>query len=133
MIAVRALRREKTTAKSNFTNPTSPVRMEVGIFRVFAMESSSNSSPAAEDANEDYRSGLQVETSEKTKEEDAVLQDALEVNIERTASEAKKCHELKDVVQVNLWSKYGQYDITTVMHEAEKRCDEMENLTVEST
>lgn len=51
----------------------------------------------------DSKTGLQVKASGKTKEEDAVLQETLEADAERTAIEAEeKFHELRDVVQVNL-------------------------------
>lgn len=84
------------------------------------------------DANNDYKSGLLAKTRKEEKE--ACLGEQQESDIKRTTNEAEaRFKEVRDVVQVNLWSRYGQQKLTAAILEAEKCGDVPSNLPVDST
>lgn len=74
-----------------------------------------------------------AEATEK-KEEEVGLGEQLEGDIERTVDEAEtKFQEVNPIIQKNLWSRYGEEEITAAILVAEKSADVAGNLPVQST
>ena len=134
---VKQLKKERTAAKSTFTGQANFLRkgadsmVEAELREEFAELSYCRK--IVLEANDDYKTGLLAE-SQESEEEDAVLEEKEELDVERTANEAEaRFGEVRRIVQTNLWSRYGQYAITTAITEGEKACGRAEKLPVEST
>lgn len=87
------------------------------------------------DANDKYRSGLLAEAAkEEEKDEESWLEERLEGNILKTADEAEaKFKEVSQIIQMNLWSRYGREEITGATLMAESSVHATADLPVEST
>ncbi len=82
--------------------------------------------------NEDYRTGLLAEIEADESKDETVLSVQQDIDIEKTASECDvKFNEVQEIVQGNLWSRYGLHEVTGAISVAEKTCDEYENYEVQ--
>ena len=134
---VKQLQKERTTVISTFTRQANFLSkgadsmVEAELREEFAQLSYCRK--IVLEANDDYKTGLLAE-SQESEEEDAVLEEKEELDVEGTANEAEaRFGEVRRIVQTNLWSRYGQYAITTAIIEGEKACGQAEKLPVEST
>ncbi|XP_078789161.1 uncharacterized protein LOC144984490 [Oryzias latipes] len=81
------------------------------------------------ESNDEYKVGLLFETTEEESED--ILEKALDYDIEKTAVDAEeKFKEVKEIVQKNLWSRYGQYEIEASILEAEKNAEAASGLPI---
>ena len=117
----KQLKKERTAAKSTFTGQANFLSkgadsmVEAELREEFAELSYCRK--IVLEANDDYKTGLLAE-SQEPEEEDAVLEEKEELDVERTANEAEaRFGEVRRIVQTNLWSRYGQYAITTAIIE----------------
>ena len=73
----------------------------------------------------------QKKTWERWSEKEEALAKQEEGDIERTANEAEaRLEEMRGLIQANLWSKYGQYELITAIEEASEQAG---NVPVEGT
>ena len=132
---VTQLKKERTTAKSSFTKQANCIiRGARSMLEAELKEEFTKLSDCFRkclEANDDYKTGLLADIK-KTKEEE-VLGEQQESDIERTANEAEtKYEEIRDIVQTNLWSRYGKSKLEISIFEAEKACDKANNVPIES-
>ena len=133
--SVKELKKERTTAKSSFTRQANFIAREASSMLQEELKEEftklSDCFRKLLDANDNYRIGLEADI--KSEDEEANLDEKQEEDIERTEREAEtKLKEIKDIVQTNLWSRYGKNDLETAIFEAEKANDKAETLPVES-
>ncbi len=82
--------------------------------------------------NEDYRTGLLAEIEADESKDETVLSVQQDIDIEKTASECDvKFNEVQEIVQGNLWSRYGLHEVTGAISVAEKTCDRVASIAVD--
>ncbi|KAG7475365.1 t-SNARE domain-containing protein 1 [Solea senegalensis] len=133
--SVQQLKKERTIAKSSFTRQANFIsRGASSMLQVELKEEFIKLSDCFRkmlDANEDYRIGLEADI--KTEDEDAGLDVQQEADIDKSVKEGEtKLKEIRDIVQTNLWSKYGGSELPVAILEAEKANDKAADVPVES-
>jgi len=133
--SVQQLKKERTTAKSSFTRQANFISR--GASSMLQMELEEEFTKLSEcfrkmlDANDDYRIGLEADI--KTEDEEASLDEQQEADIDRSVNEGEtKLREIKELVQTNLWSRYGKSELLDGILEAEKANDKAADVPVES-
>ncbi|KAG7486439.1 hypothetical protein JOB18_031601 [Solea senegalensis] len=121
--SVQQLKKERTIAKSSFTRQANFIsRGASSMLQVELKEEFIKLSDCFRkmlDAKEDYRIGLEADI----KTED----------IDKSVKEGEaKLKEIRDIVQTNLWSKYGGSELPVAILEAEKANDKAADVPVES-
>ncbi|KAM9764604.1 uncharacterized protein ACNS7B_019486 [Menidia menidia] len=130
---VKQLKRERTTAKSSFTRQANLISKEADSMVEEELREEFNKLSVCLrnifEANDEYRIGL---LAEATKEE-VGLGEQLESDIEKTVDEAEtKFKEVRGIIQKNLWSRYGQEEVTAAILVAERSAEVAGNLPVQS-
>ena len=133
--SVQQLKKERTTAKGSFTRQANFIsRGASSMLQVELKEEFSKLSDCFRkmlDANDDYRIGLEADI--KTEDEEAGLDGQQEADINRSVNEGEtKLAEIRDIVQTNLWSRYGRSELLVAILEAEKNNDKAAEVPVES-
>lgn len=133
--SVQQLKKERTTAKSNFTRQANFIsRGASSMLQVELREEFtklSNCFRKMLDANDDYRIGLEADI--KTEDKEAGLDEQQKADIDRSVKEGEtKLAEIRDIVQTNLWSRYGRSELLVAILEAEKANDKATDVPVES-
>ncbi|XP_054861306.1 uncharacterized protein LOC129347620 [Amphiprion ocellaris] len=134
--SVKELKKERTTAKSSFTRQANFIsRGASSMLQVELKEEFTKLSDCFRkmlNANDDYRIGLEADI--KTENEEADLDEQQEADIDRSVKEGEtKLAEIRDIVQTNLWSRYGKSELDVAILEAEKAADRAAGVTVESS
>ena len=111
---VQQLKKERTTAKSSFTRQANFIsRGEGSMLQVELKEEFTKLSHCFRkmlDANDNCRIGLEADI--KTEDKEAGLDEQQEADIERSEKEGEtKLAETRDIVQTNLWSRYGKSEL----------------------
>ncbi|KAG7459262.1 hypothetical protein JOB18_007149 [Solea senegalensis] len=133
--SVQQLKKERTIAKSSFTRQAKFIsRGASSMLQVELKEEFTKLSDCFRkmlDANDDYRIGLEADI--KTEDEDGGLDELQEADIDKSVKEGEtKLEEIRDIVQTNLWSKYGGSELPVAILEAEKANDKAADVPVES-
>lgn len=120
---VQQLKKERTTVKSSFTRQANFLCKEAELMVEAELRDEFNK--LSEHfrrlliANDDYKNGLLAEATKE--EEEASLDKQQKSDIIKTTNEAEtRFKEVRDFIQDNLWSRYGQEELTGVILEAEK-------------
>lgn len=132
--SVQQLKKERTTAKSSFTRQANFIsRGASSMLQVELKEEFAKLSDCFRkmlDANDDYRIGLEADMTE---DEEPGLNEQQEADIDRSVNEGEtKLAEIRDIVQTNLWSRYGRSELLVAILEAEKANDKAAYVPVES-
>lgn len=135
---VKQLKKERIAAKTSFTRQANFITREADSMLEMELKEEfaklSDSFRMVLEANDDYKTGLLADKTKSEDKEEAVLEKQQEGDIERTATEAEtKFGEVRDIVQTNLWSRYGESEIEIAILEADKACTETNNVPVQST
>ncbi|KAI3352112.1 hypothetical protein L3Q82_020927 [Scortum barcoo] len=81
------------------------------------------------ESNDDYRTGLLADMEDEG--EEAKLDAQLQTDIEKTMEDCDtRLEEVRNVVQTNLWSRYGEEELKTAIKEAEAGCDGLRAVAV---
>lgn len=133
--SVQQLKRQRTSAKSSFTRQANIIsRGANSMLQVELREEFTKLSDCFRkmlEANDDYRIGLEADI--KTQDKEAGLDEQQEADIDRSVNEGEtKLSEVRDIVQTNLWSRYGRSKLLSAILEAEKANDKAANVPVES-
>ncbi|XP_034076940.1 uncharacterized protein LOC117549281 [Gymnodraco acuticeps] len=135
---VKELKKARTSAKSNFTRQANYLNREAG--RMVEAELREEFTKLKEglkkvlEANEDCMAGLQADAQKAEGKEEEVLAKREEADVERTAEEAEaRMEEVRGLIQDNLWSRYGRYELITAIEEAEEASEQAGNVPVEGT
>lgn len=133
--SVQQLKRQRTSAKSSFTRQANIIsRGANSMLQVELREEFTKLSDCFRkmlEANDDYRIGLEADI--KTEDKEAGLDEQQEADIDRSVNEGEtKLSEVRDIVQTNLWSRYGRSKLLSAILEAEKANNKAANVTVES-
>ncbi|KAL7865745.1 hypothetical protein SRHO_G00109920 [Serrasalmus rhombeus] len=93
------------------------------------------SSRSVWEANDDYKAGLLAEKEAKAESGEQVRLEKQQGNdLERTISECEaRLEKARRIVQMHLWSKYGEVEMATAIQEAENACDDAAAIHVSST
>lgn len=132
---VKVLKQERTTAKSSFTKMANFISRGADSMIQNELKEEygklSDRFRSVLDANEDYRIGLEADIKEDDPEGE--LNEQQEDDIRATIKEAEmKMEEIKDLIQTNLWSRYGKNELKTLILEAEDAIDKAGKVPVES-
>lgn len=133
--SVKQLKQERTTAKSSFTKMANFIlRGASNMLQVELKEEFANLSDrfrAILDANEDYRVGLEADIRKDDPEGE--LDEQQDDDIQAAMKEAEsKLKEIKDLVQTNLWSRYGKNELKIAILGVEGAIEKADNVAVES-
>ncbi|KAM4521343.1 uncharacterized protein PAE49_002487, partial [Odontesthes bonariensis] len=133
--SVNILKQERTTAKRNLTRLANLISRGAG--NMLQSELKEEFAKFADrftsllDANEDFRIGLEAEL--KKDDPEGELEEQQEDEIQATMKEAEgKMEEIKNIVQTNLWGRYGKTELEAAIAEAEDAIRRAENVAVES-
>ena len=133
--SVNVLKQERTTAKRNLTRLANLISRGAG--NMLQSELKEEVAKFADrftsllDANEDFRIGLEAEL--KKDDPEGELEKQQEDEIQATIKEAEgKMEEIKDIVQTNLWGRYGKTELKAAIAEAEDAINRAGNVAVES-
>ncbi len=123
--SIEQLKKERTSAKISFTRQVNFLSREARrLVEEELKEEFKKLSLAARkvfEINEDYRTGLLAEIEADESKDEAVLSAQQDIDIEKTASECDvKFNEVQEIVQGNLWSRYGLHEVTGAISVAEK-------------
>ena len=132
------LKKDRTVAKTSFTRQANYLGREAGdlteseLRQEFAKLSAE--SRKVIEANDDYRTGLEAELEASEDGEDAALSTRQDADLNKSASECEqKFKDVKQIVQTNLWSRYGSDTLEAAFGEAEKTCRNAYAIPVESS
>ncbi|XP_058641724.1 uncharacterized protein LOC131546270 [Onychostoma macrolepis] len=133
--SVQQLKKERTIAKSSFTRQANFIsRGGSSMLQVELEEEFTKLSDCFRkmlDANDDYRIGLEADI--KTEDEKAGLDEQQEADLDRSVNEGEtKLAEIRNIVQTNLWSRYGRSELLVAILEAEKGNDKAADVAVKS-
>ncbi|XP_048836046.1 uncharacterized protein LOC125711305 [Brienomyrus brachyistius] len=132
---VKLLKQERTIAKSSFTKLANFISRGANtMLRAELKEEFGKLSDrfrSVLDSNEDYRIGLEADV--KAADNEAELDKQQETDIKTTIKDAEiKMEEVRDIVQTNMWGRYGKNELRTSILEAEEAIDEADRVQVRS-
>lgn len=132
---VKLLRQERTSAKSSFTKLANFISRGANTMLKAELKEEfgklSDRFRSVLDSNEDYRIGLEADV--KAADNEAELDEQKETNINKTIKGTEiKMEEVRDIVQTNLWGRYGKNELRTSILEAEEAIDEANRVQVRS-
>lgn len=135
-ITVKELKQKRTLAKSTFTkqaNFLSRVAKHM-TKRELQEEFKKLKSEArtVSETNDEYRAGLLADIEAGTDEgEEAKLSKEKQTEVEKTFQECEaRLDEVREIVQSNLWPRYGENEVKSAIHEAETACDGVAQIPV---
>lgn len=135
-ITVKELKQKRTLAKSTFTkqaNFLSRVAKHM-TKRELQEEFKKLKSEArtVSETNDEYRAGLLADIEAGTNEgEEAELSKEKQTEVEKTFQECEaRLDEVREIVQSNLWPRYGKNEVKSAIHEAETACDGVAQIPV---
>lgn len=129
------LKQERTTAKRNLTRLANLISRGAGTMLQSELKAEfakfADRFTSLLDANEDFKIGLEADV--KKDDPDGELEKQQEDDIQATIKDAEvKMEEIKDIVQTNLWGRYGKTELKAAIAEAEDAIQRAENVAVES-
>ncbi|XP_073797048.1 uncharacterized protein [Danio rerio] len=136
--SVKQLKKERTTAKSSFTKQANFLCREAHrlIESELKEEFKKLSSGARKvfETNDDYKAGLIAEIEATEDGAEVQLSAQQEADFKKAVEECNaKFDEVTEIVQDNLWRRYGQSDVLTTISAAEKACDRTAAMPVDGT
>lgn len=133
---IEQLKKERTAAKISFTRQVNFLSREAHrLMEEELKEELKKLSLIARrvfETNDDYRSGLLADMeADESKDEEPVQQEA---DIKKTEKECVlKFNEVEGIVRNNLWSRYGLQEMTDAISAAEKTCDRVASMAIDSS
>ncbi|XP_061896161.1 uncharacterized protein LOC133645296 [Entelurus aequoreus] len=129
------LKQERTTAKRNLTRVANLISRGAGTMLQSELKEEfakfADRFTSLLDANEDFKIGLEADV--KKDDPDGELEKQQEDDIRATIKDAEdKMAEIEDIVQTNLWGRYGKTELKAAISEAEDAIQRAENVAVES-
>ncbi|KAL1249502.1 hypothetical protein QQF64_020507 [Cirrhinus molitorella] len=135
---VEQLKKERTSAKSSFTKQANFLRREAHrlIESELKDEFSKLSSEVRKvfETNDDYKAGLLAEIEAKVEDgAEALLSVQQEADFKKAAEDCNtRFDKVSELVQDNLWKRYGQDEVLAAVFTAEKACDRTTSIPVDS-
>lgn len=128
----RMVAKTSLTKQANYLSRKAGYLTELELRQEFAKLSAD--SRKVIEANDDYRTGLEAELAAKEDGKDDVLSLEQDADLSKYGSECEqKFNDVKQIVQTNLWSRYGSEMLEAAFEEAEKACRHTYGLPVESS
>ncbi|XP_031434591.1 uncharacterized protein LOC116223147 [Clupea harengus] len=128
----RMVAKTSLTKQANYLSRKAGYLTELELRQEFAKLSAD--SRKVIEANDDYRTGLEAELAAKEDGKDGVLSLEQDADLSKYGSECEqKFNDVKQIVQTNLWSRYGSEMLEAAFEEAEKACRHTYGLPVESS
>jgi len=133
---IEQLKKERTAAKISFTRQVNFLKREAHRLLEEELKEEfkklSLNARKVFETNDDFRSGLLADMEDDESKDEEPLQQ--EADIKKTASECdEKFNEVEKIVQINLWSRYGLHEVTGAITAAEKTCDRVANIAIDSS
>lgn len=135
---VDQLKKERTTAKIKFTKQANFLSKEAdSMIKSELKEEFKEFSADARrvlEANDDYRTGLLADMEANAEEGvEMELDKQQEADLRKTVKDCEmRADKVGQIVQTNLWTRYGEDKMSTAVWEAEKAHDHAERIHVES-
>lgn len=129
--SLKQLKLDRTMAKSSFTKQANFLSRKASNMTEMELREEfkklTSDARHVSDSNDDYKAGLLAEMEVEAGE----LDKRQEADLEKTIDDCEsKLEEVKQIVQSNLWKKYGQDELYTAIQEAEKACNDASDIKV---
>ncbi|GAA6100468.1 uncharacterized protein LOC106583987 [Tachysurus ichikawai] len=83
------------------------------------------------ETNDEYRTGLLADIeAESDKGEGADLNEQQQTELEKTFQEHEARLDVRNIIQFNLWLRYGEYEVQSAIKEAKTNCDGVAQIPV---